>query len=112
MSLLEAPDDDDRIRPWTVVHVAVSAYYDAVAAQGVDDRYLFRIDGEEHTLASAWGPVAPDGEPTLVFVSSGAVWIDIRQGRLTLADALDSGRISMTGSKRALADFRRIYHLS
>jgi DNA-binding HxlR family transcriptional regulator len=111
MPLLEEPTDEQVVRPWTAINVAVAIYYDAVAAAGVDERYRFRADGEEITLSSVKGGGAARGEPDLVLDAAARVWIDIRRGRLTLAQAKRQHLLRTTGSKTALANFQRIFHV-
>jgi DNA-binding HxlR family transcriptional regulator len=114
MPLLEEPDERP-IRPRSAINMAVANYYDAVAAAGVDERYLFKMSGEEITLASARGGrggAGRGGEADLVLESEPRVWLDIRQGRLTLSQAKKRGLLKVTGSKEALAHFQQIYRLS
>ncbi len=59
MPLLEEPSDERPVRPWTAVNVAVAVYFDPVAAVGVDERYLFRVDGQDIVLSSVPGGGAP-----------------------------------------------------
>ena len=54
MPLLE-PTAGRHVRPWTAVNACVAAYFDPIAAEGIDERYLFRIDGEEQVLSSVPG---------------------------------------------------------
>jgi DNA-binding HxlR family transcriptional regulator len=111
LPLLEEPTDDRDVRPWSAVNVAVAGYYDAVAAQGVDERYVMRIGDEEFALSSVPGGGDPHETPDLVIDSNARVWIDIRQGRLTFAQARREKLIRTSGSKEALANFRCIFHL-
>ena len=66
MPLLEQPDDEVVVRPWTAAHAAVGAFFQPLAAIGIDERYLLRIDGEEFTLSSVPGGGAPHDKPDLV----------------------------------------------
>ena len=109
MPLLEEPSDDQYIRPWTGSNAMIAAFYDAGAAAGIDERYLLRIDGEDITLSSVNGRGAPHETPDLTLESTARVWVDIRQGRLTLRRAISEGRVTKRGSARALTNFRRIF---
>jgi DNA-binding HxlR family transcriptional regulator len=111
LPLLEEPTDDRDVRPWSAVNVAIAGYFDAVTALGVDERYVVRIGDEEFTLSSVRGGGNPHETPDLVIDSNARVWIDIRQGRLTFAQARRDKLIRTSGSKEALANFRRIFHL-
>ncbi|MCU1358734.1 MAG: crotonobetainyl-CoA--carnitine CoA-transferase, partial [Ilumatobacteraceae bacterium] len=112
MPLLEAPDDQQVIRPWTAVNASVATSYDPVAAQGVDERYLFRVDGEDFMLSSVQSGGLPRDTPDLVLESGARVWIDIRQGRVTMRDAIADGSITVTGPQSAIANLQRIFHLA
>jgi DNA-binding HxlR family transcriptional regulator len=111
MPLLEEPDDDLRVRPWTAVNTAVGIYYDPVAAVGIDERYRFLVDGEEITLSSVRGNTESETATEVTFESTARVWIDIRQGRLTLAEARRHGLLEVRGPKKAIANFRRIFQV-
>ncbi len=109
MPLLEEPTDDQYIRPWTGSNAMIAAYYDSGAAAGIDERYLLRIDGEDITLSSVNGRGAAHETPDLILESTARVWVDIRQGRLTLRRAISEGRVTKKGSARSLNNFRRIF---
>jgi DNA-binding HxlR family transcriptional regulator len=111
MPLLGAPGDDQVVRPWTAVHASVATSYDPVAAAGIDEQYLFRVDGEDFTLSSVQGGGAPRMTPDLVIESTARVWFDIRQGRATMRQAIRRGDIRVTGSTDALGNLQRIFHL-
>ncbi|HEY4377568.1 MAG TPA: helix-turn-helix domain-containing protein [Acidimicrobiales bacterium] len=117
MPLLDEPSDTDVVRPWTAVNVAIGAYYDPVAAEGVDERYLVRLDGEEFRLWSRRGGRPPaaeidlDDEPDVVIESSARVWIDIRQGRLTMREARSRNLLHARGDRAAVARFRKIFQV-
>src|ERR1700709_2223350 len=51
MPILEAPEENQPVRPWTAVLVAIAAYHDPVAALGIDEHYEFRVGGEDITLS-------------------------------------------------------------
>ena len=91
MPLLGEPDDDTVVRPWTAVNVAVAIYYDPVAAEGVDERYELRVDGDVVTLSSVKGGGLPREPADVVFESDARAWLDIRRGLLTLAGARARG---------------------
>jgi DNA-binding HxlR family transcriptional regulator len=111
LPLLEEPTEDRDVRAWSAVNVAVSGYYDPVAAVGVDERYLIRVGDEEFPLSSLRDGGTVREKPDLVIDSTARVWIDIRHGRLTFAQARRAQLIRTTGSRDAVANFRRIFHL-
>ena len=55
MKLLPPPRASTKLRPKSVAYVAVEAWYDLRAANGIDEIYRLVIDGAEFTLASAHG---------------------------------------------------------
>jgi DNA-binding HxlR family transcriptional regulator len=112
MPLLEEPAADQVVRPWTAVNVAIATYYDAAAAVGTDERYLFRIEGEEITLSSVKGRGEEREVPDLVITSPGRIWLDIRQGRTTLREAVEEGVIRVDGRAATLANFQRIFRVN
>lgn len=111
MTLLEAPDADQQVRPWTAVNAAIATYYDPVAARGIDERYLFRVDDAEITLSTVTGRGVAHDTPDLTIESSARVWIDIRQGRTTLAQAIDDGLVTTAGTKRAMSNLQKIFRI-
>ena len=111
LPLLEEPADDRDVRAWSAVNVAVAGYHDPVAAVGVDECYLIRIGDEEFALSSLRGGGTLREKPDLVIDSNARVWIDIRHGRLTFAQARRARLIRTSGSREAVANFRRIFHL-
>jgi len=111
MPLLEAPDDDVVVRPLMAVNAAIGAYYRPLEAAGIDERYLLRIDGEEFTMSSVPGGGPAHDAPDLVLDGSAKTFLDIRQGRVTMRDAITQGRLTKRGSAKTLANFRRIFQM-
>jgi DNA-binding HxlR family transcriptional regulator len=109
MPLLEEPDEDIVVRPWTAANAAVAAFFDETAAIGIDERYLLRVGGEEYRLSSVRGGGEDRDEIDLTLESAADVWIDIRQGRTTLRNAIKSGRIKKSGTPNALAHFAQVF---
>ena len=110
MPLLEEAGDDTHVWPWTAAQAGISAYYQPLEAIGVDERYLLRVDGEEFMMSSIPGGGA-DAEPDLVLDGTARTFLDVRQGRITLREAIASGRLVKHGSAKALANFARIFRL-
>jgi len=112
MPLLEEPDDNVVVRPWTIANAMIGSFYDHARAEGVDERYLVRIDGEEFALSSAAGggePPVNASDADLILVGTARAWIDIRQGRTTLRNAIRNRSIERSGSKAALDHFASIF---
>jgi len=112
MPLLEEPDENVVIRPWTIANAVICSFYDPDRADGIDERYLVRIDGDEFPMSSVGGggeprPSASDVDLTLT--GTARVWIDIRQGRTTLRHAIRDVRIERSSSKAALDHFASIF---
>jgi DNA-binding HxlR family transcriptional regulator len=112
LPLLEAPADGQVVRPWTAVNVTIATYYDAVAAVGIDERYLFHVDGEDITLSSVKGGGEPHDVADLVIASPARIWLDIRQGRTTMEEAVEAGIIVLEGTATAQENFQRIFHIA
>lgn len=114
--LLERPTRATTLRPALLVRGAIAAFHDPIAALGTNEHYKFCIDGETVWLASANGRSAQTGpprrKPDLVLESHSEIWIAIRQGHTTLASAITNRDITVTGTRQALTNFRRIFQLN
>lgn len=114
MKLLRPPRASTELRPKSVAYVAVEAWYDSKAASGVDEIYRLVINGAQFTLGSAHGATpekTANRKPDLVLTAPAHVLVAARLGKPTLADALASGAATVTGSKRALRNFQRVFRL-
>jgi DNA-binding HxlR family transcriptional regulator len=112
MSLLPSPKTARKIRPSLAAYAAVSAYYDAEAARGLDERYRLVIDGETFDLGSARERRrAADEEPDLTITTPAHALVAARRGETTFRNAIADGVLTARGSKRALAHFRRVFRL-
>jgi DNA-binding HxlR family transcriptional regulator len=113
MELLPALRPSTKVRPETAAHGAVSAWYDATAATGIDEVYRLVVDGTDFTLASARGGTrgAARRTPDLVLSAPAHVLLAARRGETTLADAVAAGAATASGSKRALKNFQRVFRL-
>jgi DNA-binding HxlR family transcriptional regulator len=115
MKLLPPPRASTKLRPQSVSYVAVEAWYDSKAANGIDEIYRLVIDGAEFMLGSARGVTREKlakREPDLVLTAPAHVLVAARLGEPTLADALASRSATVTGSKRALRNFQRVFRLT
>jgi len=111
MPLLEAPTADTSILPSMVANAGLRAYFDAVAAADVDERYLVRIGDEEFLLSSVSGGGEPR-PPDVTLDASAATWMDVRQGRTTLRRAIRDKRMVRTGPAAAMHHFAEIFQLA
>jgi DNA-binding HxlR family transcriptional regulator len=114
MKLLPPPRASTKLRPQSVSYVAVEAWYDSQAANGIDEIYRLVIDGAEFTLGSARGVTREKlamREPDLVLAAPAHVLVAARLGEPTLAEALASGAATVKGSKRAMRNFQRVFRL-
>ncbi len=114
MKLLPPPRATTKLRPQSVAYVAVEAWYDSKAADGIDEIYRLVVDGDEFTLGSARGVTRESmakRKPDLVLTAPAHVLVAARLGEPTLADALATGAATVTGSKRALRNFQRVFRL-
>jgi DNA-binding HxlR family transcriptional regulator len=115
MKLLPPLRASTKLRPESVSYVAVEAWYDSKAANGIDEVYLLIIDGAEFTLGSARGAtreMTAKRPPDLVLTAPAHVLVAARLGETSLADALASGAATVTGTKRALRNFQRVFRLT
>jgi DNA-binding HxlR family transcriptional regulator len=112
MPLLEPAAEGVVIAPEMVVDAALRAFYDDRRVVGVDERYVVRIDGREFRLSSVRGGGAGRDDVDATIDASAATWMDIRQGRLTIHDAIDAGRMRVDGSATALAHFADAFGLT
>ena len=112
MELLPPARAATKVRPETAAHGALTPYWNAAAAEGVDEVYRLVIDGRDFTFTSArGGKAAPGREPDLVLTTPAHVILAARRGDVPLADALADGVATITGSKRALRNFQRVFDL-
>jgi DNA-binding HxlR family transcriptional regulator len=114
MTLLPPPRASTKLRSQSVAYVAVEAWYDSRAANGIDEIYRLVIDGAEFTLGSARGATREKmakRAPDLVLTAPAHLLVAARHGETTLADALASGAATVTGRKHALRNFQRIFRL-
>jgi DNA-binding HxlR family transcriptional regulator len=112
MELLPTPRASTKVRPETAAHGALVPYYDPDAAAGVDEVYRLVIDGRDFTLTSTpGGKLASDRPADLTLTTPAHVIVAARRGEGTLADAVESGAVTIAGSNRALRNFQRVFQL-
>jgi DNA-binding HxlR family transcriptional regulator len=112
MPLLEEPAAAASVRPWSAVQTCLIPYWDAQAADGVDDDYLFRLDGEDLTVAARRGGAIVNGrKPALVVETTAATLFEIRKGLVAFDTAMAEGRLLVHGSKAAQRRMRRVFQL-
>jgi DNA-binding HxlR family transcriptional regulator len=112
MPLLEPPTDDTVLRPSLTIRAMITAYHDASAASGVDERYRIHCEDEVFTLDARAAVVEPPAEPDLVVTAPARSWIDLRQHRSSFDDLVRDGDITWSGSADALDHFRAVYRLT
>jgi len=116
MELLPPARAATKVRPETAAHGALTPYWDATAAAGVDEVYRLVIDGRDFTFTSArGGKAAPDRDPDLVLTTPAHVILAARRGDRPLSAAIADGTATATsskGGKRPLRNFQRIFHLA
>jgi DNA-binding HxlR family transcriptional regulator len=113
MSLLPSPKTVRKIRPALAAYGAVAAYYDREAARDLEEHYRLVIDGETFDLGTARGrrPTPADDPPDLTVTAPAQAIVAARRGETTLKDAIADGVLTTRGSKRALANFRRVFRM-
>jgi DNA-binding HxlR family transcriptional regulator len=114
MQRLPPPRAATRLRPEMAAYGAVTPWYDEQAAAGIDEVYRLVVDGREFTLTSTRGgrSAAVGREPDLVLTAPAAVILAARRGEGTLAEAVSSGAATVSGTKRALGNFQRVFRLA
>jgi hypothetical protein len=100
------------VRPESAVKIAVSNYYDAHAAAGIDERYRLRTDGIESVLSSVEGGGSPRDTVDVDIEASAGTWIDLRQGRIAFRDARREGLINVRGPAASVRNFQRIFQIA
>jgi DNA-binding HxlR family transcriptional regulator/putative sterol carrier protein len=96
---------DETFHPgWAVL--AMEAFFDADAAAGVLAVYEFRVDDEvfharvdDGTVEAQHGPAQ---HPDAVIETTGEVFVELAEGGSTLAEAIKSRAVSVSGDKQAL----------
>jgi DNA-binding HxlR family transcriptional regulator len=113
VALLPAARPSTKMRPATAAYGAVTPWYDAKAAGGLDEIYRLVIDGEPFDLTSVRGGVRSGvvREPDLVLTAPAHVLVASRRGETTLAEAIARGSARVEGSKRALRHFQSVFRL-
>jgi len=81
-------------------------------ARGLQETYEFRADGEvfhvSYDNGTAWGDLGPATKPAATFVTDGATFRSIGEGRLTAAEALARGSMRIEGDPAAAFRFARV----
>jgi DNA-binding HxlR family transcriptional regulator len=114
MGLLPPAASATKLRPEMAAYGAIESWYDSRAARGVDEVYRLVIDGTVFTLTSAGGVnrmAVAERAPDLVLTAPARVIVAARRRETTFADALASGAATVTGSKRVLRNFQRVFRL-
>jgi DNA-binding HxlR family transcriptional regulator len=111
---LDPADPDTDVLPEQAVFSAITTYYDAAAAEGIDERYRLEVDGSTFELASArGGPRAGDPrDPDLTITTPAWALVDLRLGTLDLDDAIADGTVTTSGRNVALRHFRQVFQLA
>lgn len=108
--LLPAPARGRSLSPRAAVQSMLTAWYDADAADGIDEAYEVVVGDEVRILSSRRG--GGHGDPVLRIVTDARTLVELRQGHLSLDDAVAEGRVSVQGPKRALQRFARVFSLA
>jgi len=108
--LLPRPDATSHLAPTAAISAMVTAWYDADAAAGIDERYELEVEGVAQVLSSRVGG-GGTVEPVLHLSTDAGTLIDLRQGRIELDRAVAQGRVTVRGPKPALRRFARVFAL-
>lgn len=96
---------------WAVL--AMEAYFDAEAADGLRAVYEFRVGDEvfhvrvdNSTIEALHGPAQ---HPDAVVEADDEAFTELAGGRLRLADAIKNGTVSVSGDQQALKRLRHLF---
>ena len=96
---------------WAVL--AMEAFFDPAAAEGVRAVYEFRVDDEIFHVRVADGAVeaahGPAQLPDAILQTSEDVLVQLSEGRTTLAEAIRNRTIATSGDKEALRRLRTLF---
>jgi DNA-binding HxlR family transcriptional regulator len=96
---------------WAVL--AMEAFFDAGAADGVRAVYEVRVDDEVFHVRVADGTVeathGPAQLPDAVLETTEQVLVELTEGRTTFADAVRNKRLRTAGDKEAVRRFRTLF---
>ncbi len=110
---IEPADEATEIRPVIAVSSSLKPFWDRERAGDLDESYEVVVDGEAFLLHSA--PGGPGDTSTRAAEARlelpAWVLVDLRVGTLSFDDAVARGLLTTSGDPRALANFRRIFHL-
>jgi DNA-binding HxlR family transcriptional regulator len=111
---LEAASADLDIPPRMVANAGFVPFYDSTAAEGIAERYLLVVDGEDVWLSSVRGErPAPGTEPDLTLEGPAWAFVAARQRTATLTALIDDGTVRRTkGSARTQRTFERVFSLA
>lgn len=102
------------VRPRAALVAAITSFHDPLAAATIDEQYCVVIDGETFPLRCTEGRLRralADVTPALTLTASSQTLMQIRQGQMSLDDAIADGTVAVVGSKRALQRFRQVFAL-
>jgi DNA-binding HxlR family transcriptional regulator len=98
---------------WAVL--AMEAYFDADAAEGVRAVYEFHADDEVFHVRVADGTVeathGPAQLPDATLVTTEQVLVELGEGRTTFADAIKHKQVRVAGDKEAVRRLRTLFRL-
>jgi DNA-binding HxlR family transcriptional regulator/putative sterol carrier protein len=104
--------DGETFHPgWAVL--AMEAYFDADAAEGVRAVYEFRVGDEVFHARVAGGTVearhGPAQQPDAVLETTDDVLVELAEGRTPLAELIKGGTVAVSGDKQALRLLRTLF---
>ncbi|HEX6354059.1 winged helix-turn-helix transcriptional regulator [Actinophytocola sp.] len=105
--------DGETFHPgWAVL--AMEAFFDPSAADGVRAVYEFRVDDEVFHTRIADGAVeaqhGPAQLPDATLEMTADVLVRITEGHMTLAEAIRNRAVAVSGDKEALRRLRTLFH--
>lgn len=105
-------DEEVGMAPRQVVHATLAAFYEADPS-APSERYDIVVDDVRFTLGSTSPKLVrePTGTASVTVDAPRWVLLNIRTGAASWDDAIATGALTVTGTKRSIARFRSIYQL-
>jgi DNA-binding HxlR family transcriptional regulator len=110
---LEDASADLDIPPRMVANAGFIPFYDKTAAEGIAERYLLVVDGQEQWLSTVRGERPPAGtDPDLTLEGPSWAFVAARQRTTSLTDLIEDGVVRRTkGTARTQRTFERVFSL-
>jgi DNA-binding HxlR family transcriptional regulator len=105
---------DTLISPRAAYVAGITAFFDPLAAGGVDEHFRFLIDGETFDIQVVDGHLRmppAHSQPALTLTIDAKTLMGIRQDQTTLTAAIADARATFVGRKRSLKTLGRVFDM-